>query len=127
MLTALSILFILFFVLDRDVRLFLVLLLSIICINTLQYGDSNYYLRSIIYDSLIIYCSLFISNHRKFCVITLLCLISIISTGYELLSYYRTDLYPYRNIIQYTLLQCIIGVACWNCKWRVPWKTNLLN
>lgn len=119
MLTVLSILLVFMFIRDEDIRIFLALVFSVLILNLLQYGSSDYYLRCMIYDSLIATSSLFLTKQYKSYLITLVCVVSIILAFYEYLSVYQTNISRYWMLIQDVLFQAIITIACWNCKWRL--------
>ncbi len=112
------------FIKNRDVQRYMCLLGAITLLNIFQLGANYYYERMMVYDILYIVAALILKDSEKLIGITIVCITSFLLNWYEYTSYYQTEFYPYRGIINSMFIQAVIVIACIDCEWRVVWKTN---
>lgn len=123
-LTLIQFILIAFFVANRDVQRYMCLLGAITLLNIIQFGTGYYYERMMCYDLLYIVAAFILKDSEKLIGVTIVCITSFLLNWYEYTSYYQTEFYPYRGIINSMFIQAVILIACVDCDWRVPWKTN---
>lgn len=77
-----------------------------------------YYLRSALIDVAMFFAILGVKNSRRFLFITIPITISFFLNLYEHISYYQTIFYPYRQYIQFGLMQIMLWGLVVGCRWR---------
>lgn len=88
----------------------------------------SYYLRSVLIDIALFFAVLNIDNSRRFMVLATPIIISLLLNLYEHVSYYQTIFYPYRQYIQFGLMQIMLWGLVVGCRWRkVCNKTHTQN
>ncbi len=89
--------------------------------------EDYYYLRSALIDIVMFFAILGIQDSRRFVILTISIFISLLLNLYEHVSYYQTIFYPYRQYIQFGLMQTMLWGLIVGCKWRTLCKkTNTL-
>lgn len=115
---SLQFLIISFFVRDRNIVLCSFWLSLVFLLQYFTIGLGDYYFRHTLFDltSLFIV-GLFCQGYKRlFLYIIIIC--SLLMNIYEGLSYYQTIIYPYRDIIQWWMVEIMFIVLAWNCNWR---------
>ena len=77
-----------------------------------------YYLRSALIDIAMFFAILGVKNSRRFLFIVIPISLSLFLNLYEHISYYQTIFYPYRQYIQFGLMQIMLWGLIVGCRWR---------
>lgn len=103
---------------DRDVKLVAGLLSLNFVLQIVILPFFNYFSVLSGFDLLMFTSVLFIQNwYRRLTLLTII-LCSLSMNIYEGLSYYQTIIYPYRDVIQWWMVEIMFVVLAWNCNWR---------
>ena len=103
---------------DKDVGIISLLLASLFALDMLQIPDNYFYIVAATYDILsLIIVSYLIDKWKRYTLFTII-LCSLFMNIYEGLSYYQTFIYPYRDIIQWWMVEIMFIILAWNCNWR---------
>lgn len=98
---------------DKDIKIVSALLSIIFISNILLFGTDYYYQRQIFQDVLMIVCLYQVKDNLKWLITTSICAISLCMNFYELQSYYQTFLYPYRDNLQWWMVEALFATLCW--------------
>lgn len=103
---------------DKDVGIISLLLTFLFALDMLQIPDNYFYIVAATYDILsLIIVSYLIAKWKRYTLFTII-LCSLTMNVYEGLSYYQTFIYPYRDIIQWWMVEAMFIILAWNCNWR---------
>jgi hypothetical protein len=113
---------------DRDVELVAGLLSLNLVFQIIVLSFINTYLLLSIFDLLMLGSIIFLYGKTKQLILFTIILCSLIMNVYEHFSYYQTFIYPYRDVIQWWMVEAIFITLAWKCSWRynVKFRRNLL-
>ena len=103
---------------DRDVKLVAGLLSLNFILQMATLPFFNYFSVLSGFDLLMLTSVLFISSWYKKIILFTIILCSLSMNIYEGLSYYQTFIYPYRDVIQWWMVEIMFIILAWNCNWR---------
>ena len=103
---------------DRDIRIASLLFSFIFALDMLPVSDNYFYLVASLYDCLSFLIVIYLTTRWKRLTLLTIILCSLLMNIYEGLSYYQTIIYPYRDVIQWWMVEIMFIVLAWNCNWR---------
>lgn len=71
------------------------------------------------FDLLMLVGVLFIHSFYKKVLLFIIIACSLFMNIYEGMSYYQTFIYPYRDVIQWWMVEFMFIILAWKCEWRV--------
>jgi hypothetical protein len=83
-----------------------------------------FYIKEASFDILMFSTVFLLRDDVKSFLVGVPCVLSFLLNVHEQFSYYQTMLYPYREYIQFILLQIVLLGVVIDCKWRKLWKTD---
>jgi len=86
-----------------------------------------FYIKEASFDILMFATVFLLKDDVKAFLVGIPCVLSFLLNVHEQFSYYQTMFYPYREYIQFILLQIVLLGVVIDCKWRKLWKTNSQN
>lgn len=121
LITPITLLVISFLIKNKDVVVVSRLLSLFLFLNISYHfniGYDYFYLKEVLFDTVIL-CSAFLLKDRvRSYFIIVPCILSILLNLYEHISYYQTIFYPYRQYIQFGLMQIMLWGLIVGCRWR---------
>lgn len=103
---------------DEDVSLSAGLLSFIFLVDIIPVSAEYYYWVHAGFDLLILAATIPLKNYIKVHLISGITICSLIMNMYEGLNTYQTIIYPYRDVIQWWMVEAMFIVLVWNCNWR---------
>lgn len=82
-------------------------------------SDTNYYTILALCDLISITSVMYLTNKTKRLYLYIICWTSLFMNIYEGVSYYQTFIYPYRDVIQWWMVEIMFIILAWKCEWRV--------
>jgi hypothetical protein len=122
LITPCSLLILSFLIKDKDIvlvsRLLFLALVANVLIN--PYVPQEYfYIKEALFDT-IQYSFVFLLKDRlRYFLLGIPCVVSFLLNIYEAFSYYQTVFYPFREGIQFLLLQLIVVGLCLDAEWKI--------
>lgn len=121
LITPITLLVISFLIKNKDVVV-VGRLLSLFLMLNISYhfgiGQEYFYLKEVLFDIAIL-CSAFLLKDRfRSYFLIVPCIVSMMLNLYEHISYYQTIFYPYRQYIQFGLMQIMLWGLIVGCRWR---------
>lgn len=108
-----------FLVKDQDVKWVGLLMSVAFAFSFLSQGHDYFYIRNAAIDMYLILCTSFLYDARKKLLLYIICWTSLSMNVYEGMSYYQTIIYPYRDVIQWWMVEFMFIILAWKCEWRM--------
>lgn len=108
-----------FLVRDADIRKVALLVSVAFTFSYMTIGDPYFYIRNGLIDVYLLLAISFILDVKKRYLLYFICGISLFMNIYEGMSYYQTFIYPYRDVIQWWMVEFMFIILAWKCEWRV--------
>lgn len=108
-----------FIVKDSDVSNVSLLMSVAFVFSYLTIGDPYFYVRNGLIDVYLTLAASFILDKKKRYLLYAICCTSLFMNIYEGMSYYQTIIYPYRDVIQWWMVEFMFIILAWKCEWRV--------
>lgn len=121
LITPITLLVISFLIKNKDVVVVSRLLSLFLFLNISYHfgiGQEYFYLKEVLFDAVILSSAFLLRDRFRSYFIIVPCIISIILNLYEHVSYYQTIFYPYRQYIQFGLMQIMLWGLIVGCRWR---------
>lgn len=103
---------------DKDVILYCIGVALTFCLSNLLIGVGDYYIRHLLFDVLFISIIPLLKDRVKQTLLFTVCFCSLLMNYYEWQSVYQTPLYPYRDTLQWWMVELMFIITCWKCTWR---------
>lgn len=88
-------------------------------IQMMVVSDTNYYTMLALCDLISIASIMYLMNKTKRLTLFIIIICSLAMNIYEGMSYYQTIIYPYRDVIQWWMVEFMFIILAWKCDWRV--------
>lgn len=120
LLSLIQFILLLLLVVNKDIRTFCIGYVVILVINVglINTPVEWFYWKKAISDLFLLYFCTKVSIDWKRYLVGSVVICSLLMNIYEGLSYYQTIIYPYRDIIQWWMVEIMFVVLAWNCNWR---------
>lgn len=120
LLSLIQFIILLLLVVNKDIQTFCIGYVVILLINIGMVGTpiDIFYWKKALSDIVLLYFCTKISINWKRYLISTIVICSLLMNIYEGLSYYQTIIYPYRDVIQWWMVEIMFIVLAWNCNWR---------
>lgn len=103
---------------DSDIRTSAGLLCAVFVLDITPISATYYYWIHTLFDLMILAAIYPLKNNIKTYLIGGITICSLSMNIYEGLSYYQTFIYPYRDVIQWWMVEIMFVILAWNCNWR---------
>ena len=126
-LTPITLLLLSFIIKDRDIVVVSRLLFFTLMVNTgfhFILPMDVFYLKEAVFDIIMFMTVFLLKDNFRSLLIGIPCFISFLMNIIEQFSYYQTIFYPFREYVQFLLIQTMFIGLVYNCKWRKICKTN---
>lgn len=131
LITPFILLLISFLILDKDIVVVSRLIFCWIILDLVTwqiFGLDYFYLRAVLMDILLLTTVSTLLKGLRVYIVVIPIIISLLLNLYEHVSYYQTIFYPYRQYIQFGLMQIMLWGLVVGCRWRkVCNKTHTQN
>ena len=120
LLSLIQFLLLLLLVVNKDIRTFCIGYVVILFINVglINTPVEWFYWKKALSDiSLLYFCTKVGIDWKRYLVGSII-LCSLSMNVYEGFSYYQTIIYPYRDVIQWWMVEIMFIILAWNCNWR---------
>jgi hypothetical protein len=103
---------------DSDIKYVGVLLSLLFCLDIFQVPPDYHYQVHAIYDMATISIISILVCSIKRLILFSVCMVSLIMNLYEYSSVYQTMIYPYRDVIQWWMVEFMFIVLAWKCQYK---------
>lgn len=115
-----------FMIKDRDVKLVSYGLAAIFLIDSMLYIMKlpfiDYYIKHAVSDCFMLFLLFYLYCKYKRYLLFVVIVCSLLMNIYEMTSPYQTIIYPYRDVIQWWMVEFMFIILAWKCGWRVNVK-----